>query len=354
MSLNVHVVAVSARTPLGLSAESSAAAARAGIQRLREHDFLIDTRGNPVTMGFDSVLAPELSGVERIAALARAALEELSRKLGAALGGRWNQRLPLLLGLPEPRPGWTPANAAWVCSELSGMKSPGAGCLVRRPLLLGHAAALVGIRDTLKEISRQTSPLVVVGGADSYVSAETLEHLEKRRQLMVPGARNGFVPGEGAAFLALASAEVVRSMRLTSLGIVRAAHVAQERHLILTDAVHTGEGLAEAVRGCLASANVANAPVDGLYCDINGERYRSEELGFVALRLPTAFRDPSTYIALTSNWGDMGAASGALSLMMAVQAGVRHYARGPLSMVCTSSEGGTRAAALFERARSSA
>jgi hypothetical protein len=81
---------------------------------------------------------------------------------------------------------------------------------------------------------------------------------------------------------------------------------------IKTDADNLGEGLTEAVIGAAARIPVAEERIADVYCDINGERYRSEEWGFTILRTSHLFRDASQYYCPVSEWGDMGAASGAL------------------------------------------
>ena len=48
MNEDVVVVSLGARTPLGLSAEAAAAAARAGIRRIAEHAFMVDPAGEPL------------------------------------------------------------------------------------------------------------------------------------------------------------------------------------------------------------------------------------------------------------------------------------------------------------------
>ena len=57
--------------------------------------------------------------------------------------------------------------------------------------------------------------------------------------------------------------------------------------------------------------------INDIYCDINGERYRSEEWGFVCLRLSQYFDNPTAYRSPAECWGDMGAASGPLFAMLA-------------------------------------
>lgn len=91
--------------------------------------------------------------------------------------------------------------------------------------------------------------------------------------------------------------------------------------------------------------------VDEVYCDINGERYRTEEWGFALLR--TADRMGTTaYTTAVGEWGDVGAASGALLMILAVQAWQRGYARGESSLVWSSSDGGLRAATVLQRSPS--
>jgi 3-oxoacyl-[acyl-carrier-protein] synthase-1 len=88
--------------------------------------------------------------------------------------------------------------------------------------------------------------------------------------------------------------------------------------------------------------------VEAVVCDINGERYRSEEWGFTMLRLPETFVDPTAYDAPASCWGDMGAASGPLFVAVAVTAAKRGWAKGTRYLIWNSSEQGHRAAVVLE------
>ncbi len=70
MTDDVHIVAVGARTPLGLNADSSIAAVRAGISEVSEHPFILDQKAEPVRLALDFELDPGLMGVERFIAMA--------------------------------------------------------------------------------------------------------------------------------------------------------------------------------------------------------------------------------------------------------------------------------------------
>jgi hypothetical protein len=78
---DVHIIAVGACTPVGRTAESSAAAIRAGISRVREHPFMVDGLGERLKCAYDPALESETLGVERLLALARHALCEVAAKV---------------------------------------------------------------------------------------------------------------------------------------------------------------------------------------------------------------------------------------------------------------------------------
>ena len=109
-----------------------------------------------------------------------------------------------------------------------------------------------------------------------------------------------------------------------------------------------GVGLTTVVQKAVSDAALGDAAIKSVICDINGERYRGEEWGFVCLRLSRFFDDPTAYWSPADSWGDVGAASGPLFAMLAMQAAARGYAKGPHTLLWASSEGGLRAAAVLE------
>jgi 3-oxoacyl-[acyl-carrier-protein] synthase I len=341
----VHIVAVGARTPLGLTAEGSAAAVRAGISQLKEHPFIVDRMAEPVRMARDNRLDPKVPHSERLIEMAATALDEICGKL--ELKSSSFGRIPLLLALPEERPGWTREHSQAVIRGLSGKPIP----LEFQPieaLLLGHAAGLIALEAACAWIQAGQAELCVIAGVDSYLELETLEWLDQNRQLATSYHRGAFFPGEGAGAFLVASESAVRRYGLDSLAVVRGTGVAIEDRPIRTDTVCLGEGLTESVRMAVAPLRLRQESVEGIICDINGERYRSEEWGFALLRLPEALADPTGYDLPASCWGDVGAASAPLFVMLAVTAGRRGWAKGDRYLIWNSSEGGQRAAVVLE------
>ncbi|MCY1041608.1 hypothetical protein OV208_09815 [Corallococcus sp. bb12-1] len=344
MTAEVEVVAVGARTPVGYTAESSAAAVRAGISRYAEYPFL-SAQGEPVVVASDGLLDRKLEGRERLAPLLESVLGQVEEKLGPDVVQ--GCRIRLLLALPEARPGFSEDDAVWIASAMKarfrGMDAHTNVMTIGR----GHAGAMLAIEQVARESSNGRDALFLVAGADSYHHAETFIWLERGRRFAQPGVRGGFTPGEGAGCLALMSAGLRRRLRLPRLAVVRGVSTAQERQLRDSSTGSFGVGMAQAVEGAMAGLDLPREGIDDLYTDINGERYRSEEWGFAALRTPSVWKSAG-YRAPSDCWGDVGAASGVLGGILAVRAFARGYARGPRAMVLAGSDGGLRGALALQ------
>src|SRR5450755_2733775 len=89
------IVGVAARTCLGSDAAASAAAVRGAISGRAEHPFMVDKAGEPIFVARDSLLPPDLLGSERLVAVARDPLDQLSTMIGF-IGV---SRVPCVIGL---------------------------------------------------------------------------------------------------------------------------------------------------------------------------------------------------------------------------------------------------------------
>lgn len=348
MSRSVHIVALAALTPVGLTPETTAAAVRAGISRIEEHPFIVDSLGDPLRLACVPGLDPTLLGWRRVPALGRLAMRQLGQRLAATNLAR-SGRVSVLLGLPELRPGWTAQDAASTLTELATLELPGSPTILIEDVARGHAAALEGLRIGYERIRAGALDWCIVGGVDSYLDAETLGWLSKHRQLKTDKTRASFFPGEAAGFLVLAGSDVVRGLALTSLAEVSGVASAHEQALIKTEDITVGRGLATAIAGACASVAQSRERVDEVYCDINGERYRSEEWGMALLQVQNYLTDGTAYHLPASSWGDVGAASGTMFVSLAARAWSRGYARGNSTLAWSGSESGLRAAAVIRK-----
>lgn len=344
MRLPVHIAAAGARTPLGIRAAASAAGYRAGISAVRDHPFMIDRAGQPMQGALDSRLDPRLVGAERFVALAEPALREASAPYTRAS----HRGVPLFLGLPERRPGFTERDIEAIRAGLTRMADVPIDVSAIYVSANGHAAALSLIEAAVAHMHEHAIEACLVGGVDSYFHPDTMEWLDENRQLAGTDARSAFVPGEGAGFCLLVNERALLKLGLGSLARVHAVASGWEDRRIKSSDVCVGTGLTDVVRRAIEDIAAGAETVDAIICDINGERYRGEEWGFVCLRLGQYFGDPTGYWSPADCWGDMGAASGPLFAMLACQAAARGYAKGPLTLLWAGSEAGLRAAAVLE------
>jgi 3-oxoacyl-[acyl-carrier-protein] synthase-1 len=208
----------------------------------------------------------------------------------------------------------------------------------------GNAAGAMAVKAAWEAVRSGASEVALAGGVDSYLEPETLEWLEENDQVHSSGEENnpyGFVPGEAAGFVLLASEKFVERHRLGSSLELLTVSLAKETRLIKTDSVCLGEGLTALSRS-LALELLPGTKLDQLYCDMNGEPYRADEFGFATMKAGSLFRDPSQFNAPADCWGDVGAASGPLFLVLAEAAARKGYALGTMVAGFTSSESGER------------
>jgi 3-oxoacyl-[acyl-carrier-protein] synthase-1 len=341
----VLVAGLGACTPLGHGLWDSAAAARTGMAAFVEHPFLVDRRDEPIVVSPAPYLGDDLGVERRILELARqAALEAV---LGLASEDGRVLSVPVLVGLPEARPGLPADTLERIATRLREALAEACGVTELEAVPHGHAAGLIALEAGWQRIRSGRADLVLVGGVDSYIDPDALEWLEACEQLRsaVDNAW-GFVPGEAAGFCLLASPRAARRYGIAGGDEILAVATAREVNRIKTPTVCIGEGLTNAFRRVFAAFADEDARVDQAISDLNGEPYRADEFGFALLRISERFAAPGAFSTPADCWGDVGAASGPLHLALAVAAAKKGYADGPLTLLSASSEGGERAAAL--------
>jgi 3-oxoacyl-[acyl-carrier-protein] synthase-1 len=337
----VVLVGVGARTPLGATAAATAAAVRAGLAGFDQHAFMVDTAGNRMIVAAAAYLEPDLAGADRLAELAAPAAAEAVAHFATSSGGK--PPFPVFVGLPTNRPGRGKDVTTAVATRLREALTT-VGRVARLELIeTGHAAGAMAVQSAWEAVRSGAAEFALAGGVDSYLEPETLEWLEANDQVHSAGPQNneyGFIPGEGAGFVLLASADAAQRHRLSAAIELLTATTTREEKLIKTEAICTGQGLTSLFRALAGEPQMVWT--DHLYCDMNGEPYRSEEFGFATVRAGQLFRDPGAFTAPADCWGDVGAASGPLFLVLADAATRKGYVPGPVFAMFTSSESGER------------
>lgn len=337
-----HLVPLSARTSVGATAEATAAAIRAGISRIAEHPFLLDVLGNPLLCGREPTLPAKQLGTSRMATLLDLSLGQVFAKIPALAAT--GARVPVWLALPTPRPGFTEADARAVAAHLATQLS----CPVQ-PIAEGHAAGMLALHAACDAITTGHIDLALVGAVDSYLSVDTLAWLDHQRRLMRPGVRGGFPPGEGSAFIAIASDDGLRRHGLPSHVRIAGVAMAKETASELSDEGLQGQALTEVITDVAGSFPDARSRFDDVYADINDERARTTDLAFALLRCGALFRDGSQYVSTVESVGELGAVTPVLHGILGARSQARGYARGSCALILGSSWNGIRGAILLER-----
>lgn len=346
----LELVAMAARTPVGLTPETSAAAVRAGISRLREFEFCGE-RGQPMVLGADLRLDPRVEGRARMWAMLESVLVQLSWVTGGRIAGHG---CFVLLALPEARPGFSDDDAQWLCQMTQAYLH--ARGVASRPVIAarGHAGALAAVHQAAQWVAlRAVEPdqaVFLVAGVDSYIHPDTLMWLEADQRLALEGNPNGFTPGEAAAGLILTTALVRAAWGLPAKALVRGTGIARESLLRTSETGSFGVALHEAVAAAGSGLALPDEAADSVYYDANGERYRSEEWAFFVMRGHQRLRTLD-YLSPCDCWGDVGAAFGPLGLILAAQAFERGYAPGPRALILAGSEAGLRGAVVLQSVR---
>lgn len=343
--MSAFISGLGARSPAGLNAEQTAFGIRfSHLSPVRTR--FENSHREAVGMSLLSALPPELTGVDRMVALAAPALAEcLAADLRAGHGAS-NARPIVLLGCPAPRPGFDAPSAGKVLEAVVRGAKIDADPERSAAFAVGHAAFAVALERALAELPGARGAPVLVGCVDSYHDAEAVAFFDGEMRLQSARTPDGFLPAEGAAFVALRGGGPAR------LG-PSAAGAFGEVVLAGTDLERTvADGkpnLARAATELVARAAQAlgggrEARSLGWYLrTTNRERHRAREERFVLTRHSHLLDPDTTQIdELAEHMGDAGAASGALMAVLVAQGFASGYAPHPTAVISLASDGPER------------
>ena len=348
MSESVVVVGIGMMTAVGLNAAETSASVRAGTMRFAETE-LRDKRFEPFTLAtvpddglppvMDALDGEGLTGRERrLLRLAALPLRECLAPL-AQLGPI--PPLSLCLALPESETA-KPIDRPLFLRRLA-MQAGGAIDVQRSDAThAGRAGGVVAVGQAILTIQQEIAEFVVAGGIDSFRDLYVLGTLDAEQRVKSAVNLDGFIPGEGAAFLLLASARAAAARGLTPLARVSPAAVGFETGHLYGDDPYRGDGLA-ATFARLAASGALSPAAGEVYSSMNGENHWAKEWGVGYLRNRGAFLPVYRMHHPADSFGDTGAACGPLMIGLAAL-GIRgNYRRSP-AVVYGSSDHGQRAA----------
>jgi 3-oxoacyl-[acyl-carrier-protein] synthase-1 len=337
----IWVAATAARTPVGLCAASTASAVRAGLAAHQEHPFFVDEVGEPATLSYDTMLPPEAPVTARCQELLRSTLVQLS--LTVVPQGVLH-RVLVVVSLPESGP--VPDDAEQIRSLVANCF--GAYETAIHLVIEGHAGGAVAFGIAARALESAQAEVAIVAGVDSYCDPETVHALDERGELKSEENRNGFIPGEAAGACLLAGSQFLRNLRLGPKARLRAVSVATEPAPDGSDQVCVGMGLSAAFLSLAPLNEHDGLLISDKICDLNGVRYRSEELTYTILRTQHLVQDTAEITHPADCWGDVGAASIPLYVVLATEAWAKSYASGPRAALWAGSLNGRRGVILLD------
>ena len=246
-------------------------------------------------------LGPKLRGAARVAALGTLALEECAAAAPESPIAR-----PLIVCAPTADELGAPEGELLdriLAAAAFPIDRARSRIIARGKEALPEALTLV---DTLLR-GRQV-PGCYLLGADSLVTPERLRRLAAD-DLLVDGVNSdGFIPGEGAAALLLIP-HIDRATKATIAGL----GTARDGGLAKGDPA-TGQAIGQALEQAIAHARVKVAQISLATNDLSGRYALFEELSLAAARPPLATMRRLKMIQPALATGEIGAASGVLSL----------------------------------------
>jgi 3-oxoacyl-[acyl-carrier-protein] synthase-1 len=211
----------------------------------------------------------------------------------------------------------------------------------------GKAGALMAISRAAQMVRTGQAAFALAGAIDSYRDLYVLGTLDAEERVKSSVHLDGFIPGEGAAFLLLTSTRTADTARLRPLAALTRLAIGEEAGHLYSSATYRGDGLARTFTQLFASGEVP-APIAEVYSSMNGESHWAKEWGVGFVRNRQAFLDDHGMHHPADCFGETGAACGPLLVGLAAIGMRDGYRRSPALVYC-SSDHGARAALTVER-----
>jgi len=349
---DVVIVSAGMMTAVGLSAAETAASVRSATMRFAETEIR-DKQAEPVTLAEvpDEGMADLAAELDELPLTSR---ERRMLRLGAGPLRECLESLPgsenpprLMLALPESetmRPLDGPAFLERFASQVGGLFDSRRSDASFR----GRAGGLLAAGRAADLIRAGQAGFVLAGGIDTYRDPDVLGALDMEGRLKSVANLDGFIPGEGAAFLLLASRQTAAAAGLTPLAALSSVAEAVENGHLYSEEPYRGEGLATCLQNLIASGST-NGAIGEVYSSMNGESHWAKEWGVAFLRNASAFVSEHGMHHPADCYGDTGGASGPLMVGIAAIGISEGYRAGPC-LVYGSSDRGRRAALTLSKA----
>jgi 3-oxoacyl-[acyl-carrier-protein] synthase-1 len=201
-----------------------------------------------------------------------------------------------------------------------------------------RAGGLMAVAHASNLIRAQQARFMIAGGVDSFRDSFLLGVFNAQKRIKSTNQLDGFVPGEGAAFLLLTHRNTANQMGLAPLAHVSSVAQGFEPGHLYSQEPYRGDGLAGAVSAFFAE-NQLPEPVFEVYSSMNGENHWAKEWGVAYLRNRDSFHSDFRIHHPADCFGEVGAASGPILMGLAIAGMWRGYRRSPCLVYCSADLG---------------
>lgn len=321
-------------TPIGAGVEMVKSSIDAGMNNFQLYN-IFDEENNDIKMslvptmainqGASSVDGEFTSRQMRMMNLAQAALADLSPQLP-------DQAIPLFLSGPQPYVNVPGIDGAFMHSlvDSSGLNIDKQ---TSRYVSMGRAGAIDVIETAFKYMSFAENHFAIVGGVDSFCDYRTIQYLYERYRVFRPGAYDGFIPGEAAAFVLLVSPNAPKEIVSTLTHYVYRPVSAFEKGHLLGNEPYRGDALSDVFDGVLKSVP---HKVSHVYSSENGEMHYAKELSVAMIRNHQKINKERQTHRPAEFVGDVGSALGIISLALS---NTQNYQNEHAVIYCSSDSG---------------
>jgi 3-oxoacyl-[acyl-carrier-protein] synthase-1 len=209
----------------------------------------------------------------------------------------------------------------------------------------GRAGGLIAIQMAFRYLANCPDTHVLVGGVDTYYDGALIQLLVQDERLLAGGNMDGFIPGEGAAFLLLSRQRVALFRQSNKAVCLYEPGTSREAGYRGSKEPYRGDGLASALAQALVNAPIGT--IKTLYSSLNGENYFAKEHGVAMLRNRERLQGDLKIEHPADCFGDLGSAFAPVAAAIAAVHLAGDNAASPC-VLCCSSDRDARAAMVMD------